>query len=65
MLRGQAAIFLREDVVSKKSRRQAYSASAQPGDADAEILAALKALRGDLARRRESAGLMSFFPTGR
>ena len=59
VLRGLAPFSLREDVVSKKSRRQ-NKAPAQPGDADGQVLAALKALRGDLARRQNQPAYVIF-----
>jgi ATP-dependent DNA helicase RecQ len=59
VLRGQAPFSLREDVVSRKPRRLS-KAPAQPGDADAEILAALKALRGELARRQNQPAYVIF-----
>ena len=59
VLRGQAPFSLREDVVSKKTRRSTKTPQ-RPGDADAEILAALKALRGDLARRQSQPAYVIF-----
>jgi ATP-dependent DNA helicase RecQ len=59
VLRGQASFSLREDVVSKKSRRSTRTPS-QPGDADADVLGALKALRGDLARRQNQPAYVIF-----
>jgi ATP-dependent DNA helicase RecQ len=59
VLRGQAPFSLREDIVAKKSRRRDKS-PAQPHDADAEILAALKELRGDLARRSRQPAYVIF-----
>ena len=48
VLRGQVPFALREDVVSRKARRRSR-APAAPNDADTELLAALKALRGAIA----------------
>jgi ATP-dependent DNA helicase RecQ len=48
VLRGQAPFALREDVVNRKARRRS-TAQVAPNDADAELLAALKALRGAIA----------------
>ena len=56
VLRGEAPFALREDVVSAKSRRSARAA-VEPGEADARLLASLKALRGRDRRRAEAAGL--------
>ena len=49
VLRGEAPFALREDVVAKRPRREKRLPAA-PGEADADLLAALKALRGALAR---------------
>jgi ATP-dependent DNA helicase RecQ len=59
VLRGHAPFSLREDIVAKKSRRRDKS-PAQPQDADGEILAALKELRGDLARRSRQPAYVIF-----
>jgi ATP-dependent DNA helicase RecQ len=59
VLRGHAPFSLREDIVAKKSRRR-DKAPAQPQDADGEILAALKELRGDLARRSRQPAYVIF-----
>jgi ATP-dependent DNA helicase RecQ len=59
VLRGQAPFSLREDIAAKNSRRRDKS-PAQPHDADAEILAALKELRGDLARRSRQPAYVIF-----
>jgi len=49
VLRGEAPFALREDVVAKRPRREKRLPAA-PGEADADLLTALKALRGALAR---------------
>jgi len=49
VLRGEAPFALREDVAAKRPRREKRLPAA-PGEADADLLAALKALRGALAR---------------
>jgi ATP-dependent DNA helicase RecQ len=59
VLRGQAPFMLREDVVSKKPRGR-NKAPALPGDADAAVLAALKALRSDLAHRQRQPAYVIF-----
>ncbi|WP_158813531.1 DNA helicase RecQ [Methylocapsa sp. S129] len=59
VLRGQETFSLREDVVSKKPRRRG-EAFASPGDADADILNALKALRTDLAHRQHQPAYVIF-----
>src|SRR5271165_741302 len=48
VLRGEAQFALREDVVARRAARQTRAAVA-PKDADAELLAALKALRSAIA----------------
>ena len=59
VLRGQAPFMLREDVVTKKSRRRDKT-PALPGDADAAVLAALKALRSELAHRQRQPAYVIF-----
>ena len=59
VLRGLAPFSLREDVVSKKPRRRG-EAPAQPGEAGAAILNALKALRTDLAHRQHQPAYVIF-----
>jgi ATP-dependent DNA helicase RecQ len=59
VLRGEAAFSLREDVVNASSRRAARN-SAQPGDADAELLSALKALRGAIAATQKQPAYVIF-----
>ena len=49
VLRGDIPFALREDVVSRKARRRRPAEAGAAGDADAELLAALKALRGAIA----------------
>jgi ATP-dependent DNA helicase RecQ len=49
VLRGEAPFALREDVVNRKARRRRPAEAGAAGDADAELLAALKSLRGAIA----------------
>jgi ATP-dependent DNA helicase RecQ len=58
-LRGEAPFALREDIVAKKPRREKRPPAA-PGDADAELLAALKALRGAMARAQNQPAYVVF-----
>jgi ATP-dependent DNA helicase RecQ len=58
-LRGEAPFALREDVVARKPRRERRLPAA-PGDADAELLAALKALRGAMARAQSQPAYVVF-----
>jgi ATP-dependent DNA helicase RecQ len=61
VLKGEAPFALREDVVAKKARRDKRAAThAAPGDADAELLAALKALRGALAKAQKQPAYVVF-----
>jgi len=61
VLRGEAPFALREDVVARKPRRDKRAAAhAAPGDADAELLAALKALRGALAKAQKQPAYVVF-----
>ena len=60
VLRGEAPFALREDVVNPKARRRRVAEAVAAGDADAELLAALKALRGAIAYGAEAAGLCHF-----
>ena len=60
VLRGEAPFALREDVVNPKARRRRVAEAVAAGDADAELLAALKALRGAIAVGAEAAGLCHF-----
>ena len=59
VLCGDGAFALREDVVSKPSRA-ARRAAATPGDANAELLGKLKALRGELARTQKQPAYVIF-----
>jgi ATP-dependent DNA helicase RecQ len=61
VLQGEAPFALREDVVAKKTRRdKRATAFATPADADAELLAALKALRGALAKAQKQPAYVVF-----
>ena len=57
VLRGEAPFALREDVVAKPAAARKARCPPTPGEADADLLAALKALRGAMARAPEPAGL--------
>jgi len=59
VLRGEAPFALREDIVAKKPRREKRLPAA-PGDADADLLAALKALRGAMARAQNQPAYVVF-----
>ena len=59
VLRGEAPFALREDVVARKPRRE-KRAPAAPGDADADLLAALKALRSAMARAQRQPAYVIF-----
>jgi ATP-dependent DNA helicase RecQ len=59
VLRGEGSFSLREDIVSKKTRRPG-EAPAQPGEAGADVLNALKALRSDLAHRQKQPAYVIF-----
>jgi ATP-dependent DNA helicase RecQ len=59
VLRGEAPFALREDVVARKPRRERRRPAA-PGGADAELLAALKALRGAMARAQSQPAYVVF-----
>jgi len=59
VLRGEAPFALREDVVAKKPRREKRLPAA-PGEADADLLAALKALRGAMARAQKQPAYVVF-----
>ena len=59
VLRGQAPFALREDVVNRSARRRSR-APAAPNDADAELLAALKALRGAIAAAQKQPAYVIF-----
>jgi ATP-dependent DNA helicase RecQ len=61
VLKGEAPFALREDVVARRTRRDKRAAAhAAPGDADAELLAALKALRGALAKAQKQPAYVVF-----
>jgi ATP-dependent DNA helicase RecQ len=59
VLKGEAPFALREDVVAKKPRRERRLAPA-PGEADGDLLAALKALRGAMARAQNQPAYVVF-----
>ncbi|MGH6798038.1 MAG: RecQ family ATP-dependent DNA helicase, partial [Roseiarcus sp.] len=59
VLRGEAPFALREDVVSRRARLRPAEAAA-PSDADAELLAALKALRGAIAAAQKQPAYVIF-----
>ena len=60
MLRGEAPFALREDVVNRKARRRRVAEAVAAGDADAELLAALKALRGAIAAAQKQPAYVIF-----
>jgi len=61
VLRGEAPFALREDVVARKARRdKRATAFATPADSDAELLAALKSLRGALAKAQKQPAYVVF-----
>ena len=60
VLRGETPFALREDVVTKKPRREKRAPIAAAGDADADLLAALKALRGALAKAQRQPAYIVF-----
>jgi ATP-dependent DNA helicase RecQ len=61
VLHGEAPFALREDVVAKRTRRDKRAAAhAAPGDADADLLAALKALRSALAKAQKQPAYVVF-----
>jgi ATP-dependent DNA helicase RecQ len=59
-LRGEAPFALREDVVNRSTRRRRSAEAPAPGDADAELLAALKALRGAIAAAQKQPAYVIF-----
>jgi len=59
VLRGEAAFKLREDIVAQKPRRQQRLAPS-PGEADGDLLTALKALRGATARAQNQPAYVVF-----
>jgi ATP-dependent DNA helicase RecQ len=61
VLRGEAQFALREDIVGKKSRRgEKAAAAAADAAVDAELLAALKRLRFEFARRQNQPAYIVF-----
>ena len=60
VLRGEAPFALREDVVEPKSAADGRSGRAAPNDADAALLAALKALRGAIAAAQKQPAYVIF-----
>jgi ATP-dependent DNA helicase RecQ len=60
VLRGEAPFALREDVVNPKARRRRVAEAVAAGDADAELLAALKALRGAIAAAQKQPAYVIF-----
>ena len=60
VLRGEAPFALREDVVIGKARRRRAADTDAEGDADAELLAALKALRGAIASAQKQPAYVIF-----
>ena len=60
VLRGEAPFALREDVVSRKARRRSVAEAVASGGADAELLAALKALRGAIAAAQQQPAYVIF-----
>jgi ATP-dependent DNA helicase RecQ len=60
VLRGEAPFALREDVVNAKSRRRRVAEAVTAGDADADLLAALKALRGAIATAQKQPAYVIF-----
>src|SRR5277367_1466008 len=60
VLRGEIPFALREDVVSRRARRRRPAEAGAAGDADAELLAALKALRGAIAAAQKQPAYVIF-----
>jgi len=61
VLRGEAPFALREDVVNRSPRRRRQGeGAAGPADADAALLAALKALRGAIAAAQQQPAYVIF-----
>ena len=58
--RGEAPFALREDVVNPGARRRRVAEAVATGDADAELLAALKALRGAIATAQKQPAYVIF-----
>ena len=60
VLRGEAPFALREDVVSRRSGPPVAASPAAAKDADVELLAALKALRGAIAAAQKQPAYVIF-----
>ena len=60
VLRGEAPFALREDVVNRKTRRRRPAEAGAAGDADSELLAALKSLRGAIAAAQKQPAYVIF-----
>ena len=60
VLRGEAPFALREDVVSRTARRRRVAEAVAAGDADAALLASLKALRGAIAAAQQQPAYVIF-----
>jgi ATP-dependent DNA helicase RecQ len=60
VLRGDTPFALREDVMNPKARRRRVAEAVAAGDADAELLAALKALRGAIATAQKQPAYVIF-----
>jgi ATP-dependent DNA helicase RecQ len=59
VLRGEAPFALREDIFTPRTRREKRIAP-MPGEADADLLGALKALRGAMARAQNQPAYVIF-----
>jgi ATP-dependent DNA helicase RecQ len=59
VLRGEAPFALREDIFTPRTRREKRVAP-MPGEADADLLGALKALRGAMARAQNQPAYVIF-----
>jgi ATP-dependent DNA helicase RecQ len=60
VLRGDTPFALREDIAAKRERREKRAALATPEGADEALLAALKALRGALAKAQSQPAYVVF-----
>jgi ATP-dependent DNA helicase RecQ len=60
VLRGEAPFALREDVVNPKARRRRVAEAVAASGPDAELLAALKALRGTIATAQKQPAYVIF-----
>ena len=60
VLRGDTPFALREDVVSRNARRGRVAEAVAASDADADLLAALKALRGAIAAAQKQPAYVIF-----